>query len=138
MTFTAGSSRKRSVSCSMASGLFFSMPMMYSSEPRNLFSSLMPSSIRSPCSSITRWSLVMKGSHSAPLIRTVEIWLFCAAASLAHTGKAAPPSPTTPLSRTHWRNSSRFVGSGIDRSGHFSILPSLSMRIAVVLRPPAL
>ena len=70
----------------MASGLFSSMPMMNSSLPRNCLSSSMPFWIRSPCSSMTRWSQVMKGSHSAPLMSTVRMWLFWAAESLAHTG----------------------------------------------------
>ena len=48
------------------------------------------------CSSITRWSVVRYGSHSAPLITNVSTCLPSGIFSLACVGKPAPPSPTTP------------------------------------------
>ena len=81
----------------------------------------------------------MYGSHSAAFTSTVSTVYspLRSSFSLAHVGKAAPPSPTHPLSRTACKNSSAELITGTLRFGSFSIKPSLAMWIACTDFPPA-
>ena len=137
LTSTAGSSANTRFISAIASGLLVSMPIINCSAFMYFFSSATPLTIRSLCSTIVRLSLVMYGSHSAPLIRTVWIGERRTASSFAHKGNAAPPSPTIPLLRTAARNSSRSWTSGAARFGSFSIFPSLAMRMESTVFPPS-
>ena len=51
-------------------------------------------------SSISLWSAVRKGSHSAPLITIFSIFFPPEGVSFTDVGKVAPPRPTMPHSRT--------------------------------------
>ena len=138
LTSTLGSPAKTLSISAMASGLLFSMPRMNFSLWRYSFSRATPLTIRSLWSTIVRWSLVIKGSHSAPFISTVLMGPRRIASSFAHRGKAAPPRPTMPLSLTAARKLSRSCTSGGFTSGETSILPSETMRMALVFRPVSL
>ena len=82
----------------MASGLLFSIPMNAFSAPTNFCRMLMPSITAQACSTMVRWSLVRKGSHSAPLSMMYLQFLPSGILNFTCAGNAAPPNPTKPLS----------------------------------------
>ncbi len=90
----------------MASGLLASTATIAREAPTAARSRLAPSIRRSACSSRLRWSQVRYGSHSQPLIMTVSTGFSFGGESFTWVGKAAPPKPTMPASRTSRRISS--------------------------------
>ena len=104
---------------STASGLFDSMPTMPRSHRAALMMRARPSRISAGRSSISRWSAVSHGSHSAPFRMTVSIGLDSGGDSLTCVGKAAPPRPTRPASLDDVPISSGVSdatsGAGLDR-----------------------
>ena len=98
-----------------------------------------PSSTASASSSITRWSALRKGSHSAPLRMTVSMGLSLGGESLTWVGNVAPPKPTMPASRTASRSFSAPASSARGaRDGSHSSRPSFSRITAATRRPPAM
>ena len=96
----SGNSAVFSVRSLMASGLFSSIAMT----PLFTFTAFIkrrrPFMTSYGLSSITRWSEVKKGSHSAPFTMTVSIVSSFGGVIFTCVGKPAPPMPTMPASRT--------------------------------------
>ena len=97
----------------------------------------MPKIISFGFSSIRRWSHVRKGSHSAPFIISVRIFLEGIEVSFTTEGNAAPPKPTTPASLIKFNISSldkpEISLAGIDSTVAFTSRPSDSIIIALEL-----
>ena len=85
--------------CSMASSLLASTPMTALLRPKACIRMRTPPMTFSPCSSISRWSAVMYGSHSAPLRISVST-LPRPELIFTWVGKPAPPIPVIPASLT--------------------------------------
>ena len=124
---------------SAASGLLSSTPMYSAFAPTIFAARRRPSSTASASSSITRWSALKNGSHSAPLRMTVSMGLSLGGESLTWVGNVAPPMPTTPAARmaaSNWAGSSAFSTGAMDAS--HSSRPSFSMMTEDTRRPPAI
>ena len=132
MTLTPGIFRVREYIWSMHSGLLRSMPMMQLGMLQYFITAAMPEMMVSLHSSISRQSVVRKGSHSAALISRVST---VSAASFTWVGKPAPPTPTRPQA---WMAASRLALSvtvGGTQAGSTVCCPSALMATAVVITP---
>ena len=95
-----------------ASFLLASTPMMQREALRILCKMATPCNTPWARSSITRWSALRYGSHSAPLSSRKSIFLSLGGESLTWAGKVAPPMPTMPPSNTRESRASRSSRAG--------------------------
>ena len=124
------------LSCSIASGLLLSIPMINRLTPRCFLIASIPRNKSSPLSRIVRVSEVMYGSHSAALITTASILLRSLTASLTKVGKPAPPKPTIPLFFTASTKLSKSLTTGFAMLSSASKSPSESITTAGTFMPP--